>query len=77
MGRQIRLGNLSAHLDVLLYLHDTEPVLAALGLDRQHKVSAAFVHSDVQLVSLELAALDCGPQMILQRVAGYPGEDID
>lgn len=56
---------------VLLDLHDAEPVLTALGLNREYVMDPLLVDAHVNLLGFYLShAGDACAQMILKRVAG-------
>ena len=64
--------------DVLLDLHTAEFIAASLGLYRDDIVGAALVDSHVNFVGFDLSHFLYGsPEVVLQRVAGNPQENID
>ncbi len=66
-----------AHGEVLADLDSAQSVSGALRLHGEDVVRASAVHTDIHFICLDLAySRDCCAQVILQRVAGYAGENI-
>jgi hypothetical protein len=66
------------HCDILLDLHDAQPIIPSLGLDRKYIVDASLVKADVDFIRLDLAKPgDRCAQMILKRIARHTSKNVD